>query len=459
MKGRHNDLIIDLNEPFKECKLNRKRNAEILTEVVQRYKDGFVLAINNPWGAGKTTFVKMWQQHLENEHFRTVYFNAWENDLGNAIFPALLSELEGIDRAHRDGENQQNPRFADVLDKAAPIAKSLMPAVAKILFDRFAGKGAASELAEAIAAGGAEVLAEGIKDYRAQKQGLGEFKKSLTEFVETYTSYGRPIIFIIDELDRCRPDYAVSVLEHIKHLFSIRRVVFVLSIDKVQLGHAICGVYGSDNFDSNEYLRRFIDLEYNLPVPNYTEITKYFFNYFGFEDVALLKNKPNAWFSDEELFDFMGQRFRHLNWNIRRIEKLMARCRVTMSLVAPDEFHLMPFYLYLSFLYELDGEFAGKLTSGKLTITEVNSKLKSPELLFGASFEAPFWQKCFAFILLSISDNFTDISKLNPINAIKQQPLSAFSSVVHAGSYGQLSLPGIVEIGRRLRHSYSFEAA
>src|SRR5690606_34703090 len=105
-----------------------------------------------------------------------------------------------------------------------------------------------------------------IQDYLARKENIKEFHKKLEEYIAE-NSIGKPIVFIIDELDRCRPDYAVSVLENIKHLFSVKGIVFVLSIDKEQLGHAVCGVYGSEKMDSNEYLRRFIDVEYSLPAP------------------------------------------------------------------------------------------------------------------------------------------------------------------------------------------------
>ena len=88
------------------------------------------------------------------------------------------------------------------------------------------------------------------------------------------TKGDKPIIFIIDELDRCRPSYAVELLEQVKHFFSVSGIVFVLSIDKVQLGHAVRGVYGNDRINADEYLRRFIDIEYSIPVPdkNYFEI-------------------------------------------------------------------------------------------------------------------------------------------------------------------------------------------
>ena len=53
-------------------------------------------------------------------------------------------------------------------------------------------------------------------------------------------------MIVIDELDRCRPSYAVEILEMAKHLFSVDRVVFVLSINRDQLAHSVKVLYGSD---------------------------------------------------------------------------------------------------------------------------------------------------------------------------------------------------------------------
>lgn len=72
------------------------------------------------------------------------------------------------------------------------------------------------------------------------------------------------MIVLIDELDRCRPSYAVELLETAKHLFSVDRVVFVLAVNRSELAHSIRAVYGGE-FDALGYLRRFIDIDFRLP--------------------------------------------------------------------------------------------------------------------------------------------------------------------------------------------------
>ena len=77
---------------------------------------------------------------------------------------------------------------------------------------------------------------------------------------------GKPLVLVIDELDRCRPSYAVALLEAAKHLFMVDHIVFVLAIDRAQLTHSVKVLYG-DTFDAEGYLQRFFDVDYRLPSP------------------------------------------------------------------------------------------------------------------------------------------------------------------------------------------------
>jgi hypothetical protein len=97
---------------------------------------------------------------------------------------------------------------------------------------------------------------------------LFEFKQALSRLAECYCGNDdkKPLVIFIDELDRCRPNFAIEVLEKAKHLFNVDNIIFVLATDKTQLGHSIRAVYGQ-GLDINGYLRRFIDFDYLLPSP------------------------------------------------------------------------------------------------------------------------------------------------------------------------------------------------
>ena len=91
------EIEIPSDDPFKNDLLNRKEPAEILTQLIDAIEGPCVLAIDAAWRAGKTTFLKMWSQHLRNEQFPTVEFDAWETDHAADPFVAIVTELtEGL---------------------------------------------------------------------------------------------------------------------------------------------------------------------------------------------------------------------------------------------------------------------------------------------------------------------------------------------------------------------------
>ena len=247
--------------PFENCQLDREKYAKILTSLIQNYGDGFVLALNSPWGTGKTTFLKMWQQHLENNNFATLHFNAWKTDYSSDPFVALIAQLNLL------SDTKSKEAYDGVIAKAATVAKRLLPAITKAAINRYTDDEELAEAAGVVAEVAAGSLESQIEEQLKAEKSIEDFQTALKELVEITTD-GKPLVFIIDELDRCRPNYAVAVLEYIKHFFAVKGIVFVLGIDKEQLGHAVRGVYGSDKIDADEYLRRFIDLEYALPEPD-----------------------------------------------------------------------------------------------------------------------------------------------------------------------------------------------
>ena len=91
------EVEIPHDDPFRCDLLDRKVPAEFLTQLVDSIDGPCVMAIDAPWGAGKTTFLKMWSRHLRNNGFPVVEFNAWETDHAADPFVALVSELkEGL---------------------------------------------------------------------------------------------------------------------------------------------------------------------------------------------------------------------------------------------------------------------------------------------------------------------------------------------------------------------------
>ncbi|MBP5983435.1 MAG: hypothetical protein KA734_06910 [Fluviicola sp.] len=344
--------VIDIPQeaPFTNCKLGREPYAKVLTDIVRTNGDGFVLAIDNKWGAGKTTFVSMWSQMLQNEEFQTLYFNAWENDFENNPFVAITAELKELLK------NDSSETFKEVIKKGSKISKAIIPSVMKQIIKRYAGEEIA-DIMNDYSKGVLEAFQEDIDAYVDRKKNIKEFHNDLEAYIKQ-NSNGKPIVFIIDELDRCRPDYAVSVLENVKHLFSVKGIVFVLSIDKEQLGHAICGAYGSDKIDSNEYLRRFIDIEYSLPEP---EIKNYIFylmescklnDFFNIEE---RKNNHELKRDTSYFIEFSTFLIELKKPTLRQQQKIFQHVGIVLRSFSSRNFiipELLVFLIYIKFFYK-----------------------------------------------------------------------------------------------------------
>ena len=97
------------------------------------------------------------------------------------------------------------------------------------------------------------------------RKNLATFKEYLTELGEKLSSE-KKVIFIIDELDRCKPKFALDLIESIKHLFSVPNITFVLVMNRTQLEEAVRSEYGS-GVDAARYLQKFVSIWSSLPKP------------------------------------------------------------------------------------------------------------------------------------------------------------------------------------------------
>lgn len=371
MKIKHHDIQIPEDNPFANCKLEREPYARVLTDIVNTYADGFVFAINNEWGAGKTTFVKMWQQQLKNEGFQTIYFNAWENDFDNNPLVAIMSELQTL-------TNTNNEKvFKSVVEKGAVLVKNIAPALAKSLIKKYVVDidDIAIDAIENATKASTEILEEEIKEYTSKKRTIVEFRNELETFVKQ-TENKKPLIFIVDELDRCRPNYSVEVLEQIKHFFSVSGIVFVLSIDKKHLGGAIKGFYGSEQINTNEYLRRFIDLEYSIPFPQTNLFVDYLYEYYNFNDFfySVERSKINEFKEDSKLLKLISNvLFTKTNSTLRQQEKVFALSRLVLSSFKSNEYTFPHLLFILVYFKTMKNEDYLKIENNSFSIQELSN--------------------------------------------------------------------------------------
>ncbi len=339
---KHKEIEIPVENPFENCQLGRARYATVLTEIIGANPSGFVLAVNSEWGTGKSTFVKMWMQHLIGQGYQTLCINAWENDLIADPSVAILGELGKL-------SNDKNKAFfEDAIKVGATIIKHTLPDLLKAFVKQYVDIDAVAEAVKNTAKASAELLSESVEEYTKKKEGIEDFKKQLEEYLEK-GEFKRPVVFIIDELDRCRPDYAVEFLEKIKHFFSVQGIVFVLVLDKEQLGNSIKGFYGSDRINSEEYLRRFIDIEYRLPQPELRNFCEYLYDYFEFDDFFSSKERSGNG-EPAELKRIASSLSLKNNLTLRQIEKLFAHSRLVLKSFSSNNYVIPHLFFFLIFL-------------------------------------------------------------------------------------------------------------
>ena len=154
----------------------------------------------------------------------------------------------------------------EISRKALPVMKTLGKVAGKAAFAHLFKQDledVSEELAEA-AREGADALVEQtvdkLLDQYADAQGnIDALKEVIAKAAEA-----RPILVLIDELDRCRPDVALSILELVKHVFDVPGVKFVFVANMQQLKAVIRKRYGQD-VDADVYLEKFVNLTIALP--------------------------------------------------------------------------------------------------------------------------------------------------------------------------------------------------
>ena len=259
----------DEEKPFEGDLFGRKALADQLTGWIDRLADGGVLAIDAPWGDGKSWFGRNWRAELKRQGRRTVFIDAFAADYVADPFLLLVSELSGLwkgNSAESLDWRRMSIRVAKVL---APMAVKGVSkaAVSAVLGAEVAG--AVEKGLEGVGAGAEDVADKSLGDYletlERRTQSVEALKRKLATAAEGAKG---PVVIFVDELDRCRPDFALAMLERIKHFFDVPGVVFILLLNRQQLEGSVRAIYGPET-RADEYLQRFVTMFVRLPKLEY----------------------------------------------------------------------------------------------------------------------------------------------------------------------------------------------
>ena len=291
--------------------IGRTEDVLRFVELLSNMEDAcYSIALNGEWGSGKTFFVKQVQlildaQNLQSsiseetrteikgivqnqpsvpDSYTSVYYDAWANDNHEDPLLSLIYEVIHSGQSSYTPERERN----------------LCTAISNIA-DLLTGRN----------------VSDVLNDLRG-KDKLGDIQKevNLKELVREFINnlieeHGNRLIIFVDELDRCKPDYAIRFLERIKHYFDDDRVTFVFSVSLSQLQWTVKSYYGTE-FNATRYLDKFFDIQLTLPRVNYN---------------VFLKNWLHMW--DDSLVALVGvEVIKYFGFSLRETERYIRLLKI-----------------------------------------------------------------------------------------------------------------------------------
>ncbi len=260
---------IDATNPWKDDALKTRRVlAQRLTNLIAAQNQPISICIDGAWGSGKTFFVERWEKSLKSSDFKVIHFNAWEDDSFDDPMLALVGQLWrdlGLSKSKTELEGEIKKDIKTILSFVCRVARGAAVHFAERKWESWSGLDKAS--LEMIVGDDTSDAGSILNRFEEEGRAKTLFRAALSRTVEraakqSSAGLAKPVVFVVDELDRCRPIFAVQVLERIKHFLSVPHLVFVFCVDKQNLSKSLKAVYGDIEVDN--YLYRFFDFVFPL---------------------------------------------------------------------------------------------------------------------------------------------------------------------------------------------------
>ena len=367
MRLKHIEPSVESGNPFKNCSTGREGIGETLTSIVHSIDLGGTIALTGEWGSGKTTFLRMWKQSLEDKHYPVVLLNAWETEWAE---DPLIAVIACIRRSC--GQKEALDDLLCIAKEFVQQPRQMIRSIVKASIDNHIG-----DVSQSIEEQTGQAFEKAVTSFDGKEKSMVSLKENLEKLawnVNQESGDEKPLVFIIDELDRCRPDYAVRMLEVLKHFFVVKNIVFVCAVDKKHLEDSICGFYGSEKINASEYLRRFFDLEIGLPLPDYTKFCEHLYDYYQlddfFESEERLKYpifKNNA----EDFKWFLSSLGIKNGLSLRQLERITAFTKLSLRNMPVGTYYYPTLSLFVTYLRFFDYQFYTALREHKWTCQKI----------------------------------------------------------------------------------------
>lgn len=272
-----------INTQFEEQeKLKGLKPLEVIEELENNSDYIQRIFIDAPWGMGKTYFVKSLEELISyknlarrNSKAREIKFitiNAWETDYFSDPMKSIIGEIvENISLSNNVIEK------VDELIDTKP--KKIMQFFANFGLDKIGVNEERKDELKDIFFNSTSVDISNIKEYSQYKKTVKSFKEALSRSTSLK-------VILIDELDRCKPNYAIELLETVKHFFGVKNLIFIFLVNKKQLKESI----GKTDDNCTEYFEKFFDIQFKLPELEYEDFIEIEYN--KYNDIHTYNIKP-----------------------------------------------------------------------------------------------------------------------------------------------------------------------
>lgn len=220
------------------------------------------ILLSGAWGTGKTVFCRLVERLVEEEKssgqapLDCIYIDAFKADHSDDPLLMILSFL------YRHASSAPRRIRENFLNACLPYVSILTKTFGKAALEHFV-PGAGNILLQTMKSAGERIgetaVERAIEECARTEERIVTLQKVLTQLTKK-----RSLLIIVDELDRCRPDFAIDLLEKIKHVFSLPHIVFLLVANSAQLCNSVAHRYGLPAEDAGRYLDKFIHYTFSL---------------------------------------------------------------------------------------------------------------------------------------------------------------------------------------------------
>jgi hypothetical protein len=437
-----------VNEPGltfeKRDEFNRAKTAKNIVDLVKSGGDFFPMLLEGPWGVGKSEFCLKLIPMLEGEKVETAYLDAFKFDHTDLVLPAIISVI--IKKIPKESRSA-------LVKRSLPVIKTLSKIGVKALLTHVAKQNADSIIGEIGQAAGGSVdslVDHGIKTIIDDFQEADDVVRAFQEKLGEHLSKSSPMVLIIDELDRCRPNFALEVIEKVKHIFSIDGLKIIVVTNFPQMMSMVEQTYGA-NIDSKIYLEKFfstsIRLSESQPLPQRDRHNTSILLEQKFEKLDCFGSRfaqGTDFHILEEIFERQGQSLRSVESFCKSIEVYNVIADTHQKLSKNTIWSVKLFRLLGIYLHTFNPTIASKLLTKTLTVEEILEFFHEPQ----ATMNKPVEGKSLRLLAAYLISHFAPQSDRNKvINERKgAEWMKVFRSVFHSGLGADVSEERLLQV-------------